>query len=97
MSSAEGAQEPAAPTDPEAIRADIEATREQLARTVDELSTRLDVPARAKQTAARVRETALDSYLRNPAGVAIAGVGLMVLVVGMVGRRWKRSRARRKS
>ena len=75
-------------TSPETLEAQVERNREELAATVDALHHKLDVKAHARQRVARVREAATTGSgkpspaLLGLAGLAVAGVGLLV---------WRRS------
>lgn len=74
---------------PEALELQVERNREELAATVDALHDKLDLKAHAKRRVAHLRDAATtDSGKPSPvllglAGLAVAGVGLMV---------WRRAR-----
>lgn len=67
---------------PEQIEAEIEATRERLGETVEALGAKADVKGRVSHRAQSVRERHSTALL--------AGVGALVLVVGVVV--WRRRR-----
>jgi hypothetical protein len=91
-----GAPDVNGPKDPDEIKAEIEATRAQLGRTMDELGRRLDVPARARESVSRARDTAVETYRESPPVVLGAALALVVMAIGLVVWRRKRTTTRRK-
>ena len=81
-----------------ASRAEVEQTRAEMGETIDSIQEKLE-PSNLKQqatTAARGRASELSEAIRNnPTPVVLGGlalVGLLVLVRGLQGQRWRGSR-----
>src|SRR5918997_3269691 len=81
-----------------ASRAEVEQTRAEMGETIDSIQQKLE-PGNLKQQANTVaRGTAselLEAIRNNPTPVALGGlalVGLLVLVRGLQGQRWRGSR-----
>lgn len=70
-------EDPVVDRDPDAIKKDIDAARDQLALTVDSLVDR----ANPTRIANNVKASVLEFVKKPPVAAALAGVGVLVVVV----------------
>ncbi|GAB2875575.1 DUF3618 domain-containing protein [Nocardioides pacificus] len=84
--------EPVEPGSPEAIEADIARQREQLADTVDALQRQLDFKTRAQDKLAELRRQATDADGKPKPAVSAGVAGAVVLLVGLIVLKRRRSR-----
>ncbi|BDC70412.1 DUF3618 domain-containing protein [Prescottella equi] len=79
------------PGDSDESQIDVERQRAELAETFEELTHRVDVPARTKVAVHEKSDAAVElARRRAPALAVVAGVGVVLIFLGAVGRRRRR-------